>query len=113
MNKTNTKTLEKARNGVVARPILSPGVHVPYQGGTSLFSAAYMDERRVAHRRMRRLVTRIIRSNVPEKATLVSVGFGHIRARKQSSRSRSQPGYDKLNKGHWKRIESGKQDNYM
>ena len=43
------ETLKNARNGIVARPILSPGVHVPYQGGTSLFPAAYMDEHCVAH----------------------------------------------------------------
>jgi hypothetical protein len=71
---------------MLQRPIKSfSGVHVPYQGGTSLFSAtAYMDERHVAHRRMRRLVTRIIRNDVPEKPTLVSVSFGHIRAGKTS-----------------------------
>jgi hypothetical protein len=70
--------------GIVARPILSPGVHVPYQGGTSLLTVAYMDERHVAHRQMRRLVTRIIRNDIPEKPTLVSVSFGHIRAGKTS-----------------------------
>ena len=39
----------ETRNGVVAHPILSPGVRVPYQGGTSLSSATYMDEHCVAH----------------------------------------------------------------
>jgi hypothetical protein len=37
------------------------------------------------------LVTRIIRNDVPEKPTLVSISFGHFRAGKQASRSRSQP----------------------
>ena len=60
------------------------------------------------HCQRRCLVTRIIRNDVPEKPALVSVGLGHIRARKQASRSRSQPGSDKLNKSHCnKRIESG------
>ena len=91
MNKTNTSISKKARHGVVARPILSPGVHVPYQGGTSLISAVARMNVVATHRRMRHLVTRIIRNDVPEKPTLVSVGFGHFRAGKQASRSRSQP----------------------
>ena len=83
--------LENARHGVVARPILSPGVHVPYQGGTSLISAVARMNIIATHRRMQHLVTRIIRNDVPEKPTLVSISFSHFRAGKQPSRSRSQP----------------------
>jgi hypothetical protein len=34
---------------------------------------------------MQRLVTRIIRNDVSEKPTLVSIGFGHFRAWKQAA----------------------------
>ena len=107
MKKNKHENLENTKHGNVARPFLSPGVHVPYQGGTFLMSAVARMDVIATHCRMQCLVTRIIRNNVPEKPILVSVGFGHIRARKQASRSRSQPGSDKLNKSHCKRIESG------
>jgi hypothetical protein len=58
------------------------------------------------HHQMQCLVMRIIWNDVLEKPILVSVGFGHFRAGKQASQSRSQRGSDKLNKSYWKWIES-------
>jgi hypothetical protein len=60
MNKTNTKNLKNARDGIVASPFLSPGVHVPYQGGTSLLTAFARMNVIATHHQMQCLVMRII-----------------------------------------------------